>query len=314
MPAPIPRELRERIIRAWASGCTYEQCAARFFVGRATVDRVIHKFRVSGSIDPLPHGGGHPRAIPIQARHVLADLIQSKPDATRRELQRAIKDLLGLEVSETTIGRELRSLDLTLKKKSLTATEQLRPDVVLRRQAFVKEVRQRDPRTLIFVDETGTHIAMTRRRAWAPRGQRARGIIPRNRGKVLSLIGGLSLGGLEALTVMEGGTTGPIFREFIRSKLAPAINPGDSIIMDALGAHHAAGVRELLEACGAEILWLPPYSPDLNPIEFAWSKVKDVLRGVEARTKPNLQAAARRAARLVTSSDAEGWFRHCGIM
>jgi transposase len=143
---------------------------------------------------------------------------------------------------------------------------------------------------------------------------RAKGDVPRNRGSVLTLIGGLSLDGLIALEAVEGETDGPVFRKFVTSRLAPVLRPKSIVIMDSLGAHYAKGVRELIEACGASVKFLPPYSPDLNPIELAWSKIKDVLRGVEARTKINLRAAVWRAARKVTPSDAAGWFRHCGVM
>lgn len=314
MPAPLSSDLRERVIRAWQSGSTYEQCAARFSIGRATVDRVIRRFRKTGAVDPLPHGGGHPRALPVAARHVLADLVQAKPDTTMRELRRAVKELLGIDLSEATIGRELREFGLTLKKKSITAEERMRPDVQLRRTEFLRKVRHLDPEHLIFVDETGTHIAMTRTHAWAPRGQRVVGVIPRNRGTVLTVIGAFSIDGFEVLDMVVGATDGAVFRSFVRSRLAPVLQFGDVVVMDDLGAHHAKGVRELIEACGATVMPLPPYSPDLSPIEHAWSKMKEELRQVEARTVPSLKNSVIRLSHTISPSDAAGWFKHCGIL
>ena len=136
--------------------------------------------------------------------------------------------------------------------------------------------------------------------------------VPRNRGHVLTLIGALSVDGIEALMTVEGGTNAAVFRSFVDDHLVPILRHGDVVVMDNLGAHHATGIREAIEAAGARVLYLPPYSPDLNPIELAWSKLKAILRRLGARTLATLIPAVAVAAALVTPTDALAWFSHCG--
>lgn len=179
------------------------------------------------------------------------------------------------------------------------------------REAFVEQIQACDPDRLIFIDESGSHIAMTRTHAWAPRGERAHGVVPRNRGRVTTMLGALSIDGIEAMMTVEGGTTAAVFLRFLDEHLVPRLRPGDVVIMDNLGAHHARGVRERIEACGASIRYQPPYSPDLNPIEHAWSKIKTLLRTFGARTVALLMTAIAHAASFITPSDAAAWFNHC---
>lgn len=126
--------------------------------------------------------------------------------------------------------------------------------------------------------------------------------------------GAISIGGIEALMNVEGGTTAAVFLNFIDEHLAPRLRPGDVVVMDNLGAHHATGVRERIEACGATVLDQQPYSPDLNPIEHAWSKIKTLIRAFCARTVGLLMTAIAIAASFITSSDAAGWFKHCNVV
>lgn len=181
------------------------------------------------------------------------------------------------------------------------------------REAFIEQIQACDPDRLIFLDESGSNIAMTRTHARAPRGERARGVVPRNRGRVTTMLGALSIDGIEAMMTVEGGTTAPVFLKFLDDYLVPRLRPGDVVVMDNLGAHHAKGVRERIEACGASIVYQPPYSPDLNPIEHAWSKIKALLRALGARTVALLMAAVVHAASFITPSDAAGWFKHCRV-
>lgn len=182
------------------------------------------------------------------------------------------------------------------------------------RDAFVAQIQACDPERLIFIDESGSNIAMTRTRAWAPRGERAVGVVPRNRGRVTTMLGALSIDGIEALMTVEGGTTAAVFLRFLDEHLAPRLQPGDIVVMDNLGAHHATGVRERIEARGASVLFQPPYSPDLNPIEHAWSKIKAQLRAFGARTVALLKSAIALAADRVTPQDALGWFQHSRVV
>ena len=164
----------------------------------------------------------------------------------------------------------------------------------------------------MFLDEAGSHISMTREHAWCPKGERFFGAVPRNRGTVLTMLGALGLDGVRALRTYEGGTSGEVFLSFVHEVLVPRLSPGDVVVMDNLGAHHATGVRAAIESTGARVVYLPPYSPDLNPIEMCWSKVKSLLRFFAARTIPSLVNAVADAVAAVTSSDARAWFAHAG--
>lgn len=145
------------------------------------------------------------------------------------------------------------------------ASERCKEGVEAQRKAFVEGIQACDPERLIFLDESGSHVAMTRSHAWAPKGQRAPGIVPRNRGTVTTMLGALSIDGIEAIMTVEGGTTAAVFLQFIDQHLAPRLEPGDVVVMDNLGAHHAKGVRERIEARGATLIYQPAYSPTLTP-------------------------------------------------
>jgi transposase len=169
-----------------------------------------------------------------------------------------------------------------------------------------------DVRRLVFVDESGTHIAMDRLRSRAPRGERAYGRVPKNRGKNMTLIASMSLSGMGESMCLEGGTDAKAFEAYVEHFLAPSLSEGQVVVMDNLGAHQPKKVRELIEARGAELVFVPSYSPDLNPIEQAFSKTKNVLRKLGARTHEALLEAMEEALSKVTPVDAAGWFEHCG--
>lgn len=198
------------------------------------------------------------------------------------------------------------------KKKGLVASERARPSVQEKREAFLAATDGVEGGRFLFLDEAGSHIAMTPEYGWAPVGERLVGKVPRNRGTVLTMIGALSLDGVEALMTTVGGTSGAVFLTFVKQHLVPVLLPGDIVVMDNLGAHHATGVKEAIRAAGADVLYLPPYSPDLNPIECCWSKVKALLKKAGARTVTTLVEAIRAAVAAVSPRDAEGWFIHCG--
>ena len=169
-----------------------------------------------------------------------------------------------------------------------------------------------DPGRLVFVDECGTHTSMTRRRARATRGERARGAVPRNRGPVTTLLAGVSLAGMSPAMTVEGGTDTAVFATYLQRFLLPALAPGTVIVVDNVGAHQPEQIRELIEAAGCELVFLPAYSPDLSPIEEANSLIKTLVKAAGARTREALDAAIAAALQAVTAADAAGWFAHAG--
>ena len=170
-----------------------------------------------------------------------------------------------------------------------------------------------DARRLVFVDESGFHTSMTRLYARAPRGKRAHGKVPRNRGKNTTLIASITLeGGIGESVAIEGATDAKAFEAYVERFLAPSLKEGQVVVLDGLGAHRTEKVRDLVEARDAQLLFLPSYSPDLNPIEEAFSKIKGIVRKAGARTREALVEAIARALAAVTPEDAAGWFDHAG--
>ena len=164
----------------------------------------------------------------------------------------------------------------------------------------------------MFLDETGSHLGLVRRYARAPRGERAVGRTPRNRGRTRTTITVLTLAGMGPGLVVEGGISTAGFETYVEHLLVPTLQPGQIVVMDNLRQHQSSRTRAVIEARGAELWFLPAYSPDLNPIEEAFSKVKTLLRTAGARTHAALVAAIRTALQAITSADAHGYFRHCG--
>jgi transposase len=153
---------------------------------------------------------------------------------------------------------------------------------------------------------------MTRRYGRAPKGERVIGAVPQNYGANVTMLAALGRRGVEAVMTIEGATDAEVFRVYVQQVLRPTRRPGDIVIMDNLRAHKAAGIRQAIEQTGARRQYLPPYSPDLSPIERCWSKLKTALRTAKARTREALEHAIAQALATVSASDARSWFHHCG--
>lgn len=169
-----------------------------------------------------------------------------------------------------------------------------------------------DAGRFVFVDEMGANVSLCPLYAWSRRGQRAHAKAPRNWGKNVTLLASMGSGGVGPCLAVEGPTTRGVFEAYLEQVLCPSLRPGQIVVVDNLSAHKGGRVREIVEGAGCELLYLPPYSPDLNPIEQAFSKVKGLLRRAEARTRERLIGAMGRALDAVTARDARGFFAHCG--
>jgi transposase len=173
-------------------------------------------------------------------------------------------------------------------------------------------VQDLDPTTLVFVDESGTNLAMTPRSGRAPRGQRVVGTVPRNHGPNTTLVAAMSAAGITAAMTLEGAADRDAFEVFIDQVLVPTLRPGQTVVWDNLSVHKSAMAQRSIEACGCQVRFLPPYSPDFAPIELAFSKLKTVLRHAEARSRAALADAIAAGLRTITAADARRWFAHCG--
>ncbi len=180
------------------------------------------------------------------------------------------------------------------------------------RGSFRERLRGIDPGRLRFVDESSTNVALTPRYGRAPRGERARGKAPRNWGKNVTLISSISLEGMGPSMSIEGPSDTDSFGLYMREILAPTLEAGQIVLMDNLSVHKSKWVRELIEQRGCQLWLLPPYSPDFNPIEEAFSKVKALLRRAQARVLEALFEATEEALGALSTEDARGYFEHCG--
>ncbi len=304
-------DLRRKIVDAYDRGeGSVRDLAERFDVAPNTVQNYLTRRRQTGGLTPLPHGGGPPRRMGRRHERVLLELLREQNDRTDAEYARRLAQRTGLRVSPRTINRAWRRLGVTRKKKVLHATEQDRPDVQRARRAFRRWAQRHRGRRFIFLDEFGTHLGLTRRYARARRGHRAVGDAPDTPDPNVTLTVGLSGRGIVAPTAFEGGTTGERFEDYVRFTLGPHLRRGDVVVVDRLGVHRSTAARKAVEARGATYRMLPPYSPDLTPVEEAGSKIKAHVRGANPRTLPALYEALRKALAAVTPKDARGWFSH----
>jgi transposase len=301
------QDLRERILQTVDEGKTQAPAAHLLKVSETTVKRYVRQRREKGHVRPKPLPGRPPtKRAALEA--TLQPQLEKQPDATLQEHCDTWEANAGIKVSISTMSRAIRRLRWTRKKKTLEASERKEEE----RQQWKEQTKGLEASKLVFLDESGSNMALTRLYARAPRGRRARGSVPCNRGKNVTLIASLSLEGIGETLLMEGAANTQIFEIYVEQILVPSLRPGQIVIMDNLSIHKGKKVRELIEARGCQVLFLPTYSPDLSPIEEAFSKMKTVLRRIGARTRETLQAALEYALTTVSAADASGWFQHCG--
>jgi transposase len=301
----ISEDLRKRILETIQRGDgSLRQIARRFLVSVSFITRLLQLHRSTGSLEPRPHGGGNPAVLSPKNLEQLRELVQKQPDATLEELRQR----LGVSCSLMTLSRALRKLGLPRKKKIPRSQEQDRPDVQEQRQEFCAKLAGVDPRRLVFVDESGANTAMTRTHGRAPVGQRVYTNTP-GRWESITMTCGLRLSGVTAPLAFRGATNTDIFETYVQEVLVPELKPGDVVIWDNLKPHKSEEAIEAIEAAGARVEPLPPWSPDLTPIEEMVSKVKGAMRSAGARTTHAVYWAFASALDQVTLEDIAGWFQ-----
>jgi transposase len=280
------------------------QIARRFLVSLSFVVRLLQTYRRTGSIQPQPHGGGNPAKLDPEDLEHLRELVRQQPDATLEELRQR----LGVPCSTMAICRALKKLGLPRKKKVPRAQEQDRPDVQERRQEYCAELAEVDPHRLVFVDECGANTAMTRTHGRAPVGQRVSANTPGHWDSI-TLTCGLRLSGVTAALAFPGATNTDMFENYVADVLIPELKPGDVVVWDNPKPHQSDEAIDAVEEAGARVVPLPPWSPDLTPIEEMFSKVKGAMRSAAARTTAAVYAAFCSALHDVTPEDIAGWFQ-----
>ena len=309
---PYSTDLRRKIIEAkHKSNESIGQLAERFGVSYSFVSRLLKRYEATASVEPNPHGGGKPPLLNSQQIEILEQLVEEDNDATLQEYAERLTEKIGVKASLATICRFLQRLELTRKKKTLHAKEAESERVQNLRSQYWVTIDQVQLKDLVFIDETGINLAMTRRHARAKRGKRAYGKCPDNRGKNITMIGAISTSGFLAPFTFEGWTNQEAFLTYVTQVLVPELWSGACVVMDNLPAHKAIKVRAAIESVGASVKFLSPYSPDFNPIENCWSKLKEFLRTQESRTYEELNSSINKAINLITDKDIVGWFTHC---
>lgn len=306
---PLSNDLRVRILEAVDSKeGSRREIAVRFKVNTATITKLLRLRRETGSIEPRPHAGGVTPALDDDALQRLRELVRETPDATLESLRQQ----MGITGSRMIICRALQKLGLLLKKKSPHAPERDTPEVQEQRREFAEDVEPVEPQRLVFVDETGVTTAMTPAYGRAPKGERVESSAPASWESV-TVIAALGADGVRAPLAIEGAVNAATFLAYVEQVLVPALHPGDVVIFDNLSSHLSPEVTAAIGRAGASVLPLPPYSPDFNPIEEMFSKLKEFLRRVGARAKEHLYDAIGDGLRGVTPGDILGWFRHAGV-
>jgi transposase len=198
------------------------------------------------------------------------------------------------------------------KKKSLHASERETPRVQHARTAYRQRIAALELRPLQLVAESGVNLAMTRLYGRAPMGERVIGTVPQNYGQNVTILGAVGVQGVQAVMTGEGATDAEVFRTDVKRVLGPTLAPGDIIVLDHLSAHKASGVQQALARRRGRVLFLPPYAPDLSPMELCVSQLKPTLRAAKARTREALETAIRQALETITAAEAWNWFKHGG--
>ncbi len=285
--------------------------AKRFNVSRTFIYSILNIFSKTNDVVPKNGIVGRKRLIDEPGILKIKSWVEQQPDITEDELCKKYEEEFNIIVSQPTINRTLHRLKLSLKK-TLIATEKERDDVKEKILSYQSEIKTISPDDMIFIDETGVHCGMETAYARAPQGARAISSSPFNKGKKFTLIGAISKNQLEASLQVEGAVDGYIFSFFIENILLPVLRPGQYVIMDNLTAHKIHEIRELIESKGAYLVYLPPYSPEFNPIEMLWSKFKQYLKKKKARISEILDIYITESLNFISKTDLENWFKHCG--
>jgi transposase len=305
------QDLRERVLAAADDGGSVCEIARRFHLGVSYVSKVLLRRQRTGQTT------ARAQRCHLPAR--LADLhgaiqaqVTTRPDATIAELREWLSKTHQVSASTGLMWKTLAALDLTFKKKSLRAAEQDRADVAEARTQWRQKQPSLTPSRLVFIDETWVKTNMTRLYGRAPRGKRLVDAVPHGHWKTTTFIGALRCDAVTATGAFDGAVNGELFLAYVEQVLVPTLKPGDVVIMDNLRSHKVAGVREAIEGAGAKLMFIPPYSPDLNPIEQAFAKLKALLRARAIRTVDALWKALGNLVDYFSPEECASFLRHDG--
>ena len=303
-------DLRVRVIEVVESGVAARAAARQFVIGDSTAIRWAKRWRETGSVEARSNKGQSRSPLKHHEQWLLR-LVRREPDLTLEEIQRRLLDEREHKAGLGSVWRFFDHHGMGFKE-SVRAAEQDRPDVAAARAAWAQAQAELAPERLVFIDETGTSTNMARLRGRAPRGERLVGKVPHGHWKTTTFVAGLRSSALTAPCVIDGPMNGNAFLAYVEQILSPSLKPDDIVVLDNLSAHKVAGVREAIEAAGARLLYLPPYSPDFNPIEQLFAKLKALLRKAAERSVESLWNRIAALLNAFSSSECTNYFRNAG--
>ena len=308
MHEPYPGELRTRVIDFVQEGGSRREAAEQFDVSVSSAIRWVQRFRENGTFEPMPSGGS---TSPLEkhSRQILA-LISEVSDLTLNEIVSALHKR-RIPGSRSALSRFFARHGITIKK-SLRAAERKRADVARARRRWIWEQGFLDPAHLVFIDETAVTTNMLRLNGWNPRGERLVSDAPMGHWDTVTFIAGLRQTGVVAPMLIKGAMNGEAFLAYIEQCLVPTLKRRDIVVVDNVPFHKVAGVEEAIQAVGASLRYLPPYSPDLNPIELLFHPLKTWLRKAAERTMEGLHRSVGSYIRALDPAECIAYFRHSG--
>ncbi|UWU67988.1 IS630 family transposase [Bradyrhizobium sp. NC92] len=310
MGKPYSLDLRKRVVAAIEGGMSRNQAAKQFGVAISTAIGWMKRVDETGSVEPSQIGGYKPKAISGEHAVWLSQRIKDG-DFTIRGLVAELAGR-GLKVDYHSVWDFVHAEKLSFKKKRVAAGERDRPEVARRRAQWAKYQDRVEAERLVFIDETWTRTDMAPLRGWAPRGSRLHAKVPHGRWKTMTFLAALRHDRIDAPWFIEGPIDGVSFRTYVEKVLLPTLQPGDIVVLDNLGSHRSKVVRQLIRSVGAKLFFLPKYSPDLNPIEQVFAKLKHLVRKAAARTVDAVCAAIGHALDAFTSEECANYLKNSG--
>ncbi|AFZ24859.1 transposase [Cylindrospermum stagnale PCC 7417] len=307
---PYSLDFRQKIFDTYLEdGISQRQLAKRFCVSLSFIQKLLKQYRETTSIAPKVRTKQTPPKLNKEQLNILEEILEAQNDATLSEIRSALKEKTGITIGISTVDRMLQRIEISLKK-TLHASEKETERVQLLRVQFWLQLQGISAENLIFIDEAGANLSLIRHSARSKKGKRAHGSRPQKRCKNVSIIGAIALQGVISQYSILGATDGLTFEAYISQKLVPNLWKGAYVIMDNCSIHKSGEIEKLIEAAGAKLIYLPPYSPDFSPIENCWSKIKNILRSIGARSYPDLAKAIETAFSQVSLNEIHNWFTH----
>jgi len=312
MPKPYSIDLRSKVIEAYKNGeGSIRNLAKRFKVSKNFVSDLIQLFKQTGGVEPRPHGGGNSSSIDEDGQAFIKKLIEEQPDIKLEDIRDRYNENHPEPVSRSTIDRILRKCKITRKKKSFFDPRKNSPENVKKQEEYKKNIAPFDAGEMIFIDETGSVRNMTGNYARSPQGQPAKCAKSLTRGTRISTAGALTVEGVVAAFCYTGTMNAELFRFFVENFLIPILTPKNVVVLDNASTHYDETAIEMIEVTGAGIIFLPPYCPELNPIEYIWAKVKNFIKKTVISNTEELYQTIADALKTITFDDALNSINHC---